>query len=97
MSIQCHADIVQYEADILLPEDFYGDEMLIKRQSQESNEQQKIDELVTAVCHDAHAVYNFTIKYFFTHKSYIYCLMSCSGQSAFEWQSNFKPHLLFLC
>ena len=48
MSVQYLADIVQYEADIIRPEDFY--EARKKRQSQQPTEQQKIDELVSKVC-----------------------------------------------
>ena len=86
MSVQCHVDIVQYEAEILLPEDFYEDRK--KRQSQESIEQQKIDELVLAVCQDN--VYITLTKSINLHLKLINHLMSCSDQSAFEWQSNFK-------
>ena len=52
MSLLCIVGIVQYEAEILLPEDFYDGRK--KRQSQDSNEQQKIDELVSAVCYDVY-------------------------------------------
>ena len=43
-----HAGIVQYEADIILPQDFWFSK---KRQTQDVNEQLKIDDLILSVCH----------------------------------------------
>ena len=42
-------DIVQYEADIILPDDFYGPSNK-SQPDQQPTEQQRIDELVSNVC-----------------------------------------------
>ena len=66
MFLNAILDIVQYEAELILPEDFY--EYKKRTPSLDSSEQPKIDELILAVCQNMYMLIHHKALILFTCK-----------------------------